>query len=271
MEANNRAILNAVSTMMDQKLSDQKRSNEESAEAQLSEIKKTISRPSRGKETKSSTSFIYKLQVEEHLGEAKDLARKLFRLRRGQSLEGFVSQTGPSCALLSVVRNQGMQRVVDIPHLLEESLRCSFPSVLEGGESVQKRCLRIIGLSADSLPTLESTRDRATLRTLDNILQDNTSPLWAFITSRQTVTTVSSYSSHIHDETPTQVLGSAWTPQQGDMFHDETCPCPLSSIFVSFWLDAFALLYRNASEAHTATANFSAFTVVTCTVHDHIV
>ncbi|KAI8488935.1 hypothetical protein Bbelb_334530 [Branchiostoma belcheri] len=40
MEVNNRAILNAVSTMMDQKLSDQKMSNEESAEAQLSEIKK---------------------------------------------------------------------------------------------------------------------------------------------------------------------------------------------------------------------------------------
>ncbi|KAI8487268.1 hypothetical protein Bbelb_350660 [Branchiostoma belcheri] len=40
MEANNRATLNSVSTMMDQKLSDMKRSIEESVEAQLSEIKK---------------------------------------------------------------------------------------------------------------------------------------------------------------------------------------------------------------------------------------
>jgi len=49
-------------------------------------------------------------------------------------------------------------------------------------ESVQKRCMRIIGLSVDSIPTLASRRERATLRTLEHILQDESSPLWAFLT-----------------------------------------------------------------------------------------
>ncbi|KAI8507735.1 N-acetylated-alpha-linked acidic dipeptidase 2, partial [Branchiostoma belcheri] len=50
-------------------------------------------------------------------------------------------------------------------------------------ESIQKRCLRIIGLPADALPTLANRRERATLRTLESILKDSTSPLWGFITT----------------------------------------------------------------------------------------
>ncbi|KAI8487265.1 hypothetical protein Bbelb_350630 [Branchiostoma belcheri] len=57
----------------------------------------------------------------------------------------------------------------------------------ESGDALQLLLDRVSTetVSADSLPTLASRRDRATLRVgaLDNILQDNTSPLWAFITS----------------------------------------------------------------------------------------
>ncbi|KAI8513296.1 hypothetical protein Bbelb_099350 [Branchiostoma belcheri] len=52
-------------------------------------------------------------------------------------------------------------------------------------ESVQKRCLRIIGVPTDSLPSLSSRRDAATLRTLRNTIRDSSSPLNEFITPPQ--------------------------------------------------------------------------------------
>ncbi|KAI8517547.1 Gamma-tubulin complex component 5 [Branchiostoma belcheri] len=113
MEVNNRAILNAVSTMMDQKFSDQKRSNEESAEAQLSEIKKLKTTKPTFERKGNEEQYKFYLQATsgrasgrgEGSGEAGKVqkgveelekARKLFRLRRGQSLDGFVSQTADS-------------------------------------------------------------------------------------------------------------------------------------------------------------------------------
>ncbi|XP_035696835.1 uncharacterized protein LOC118430233 [Branchiostoma floridae] len=52
-------------------------------------------------------------------------------------------------------------------------------------EKVQKRCLRLIGIPADSLPSLSSRRDLATLSTLRNTLQDSSSPLNEFIAPPQ--------------------------------------------------------------------------------------
>ncbi|KAI8516644.1 hypothetical protein Bbelb_052250 [Branchiostoma belcheri] len=91
-------------------------------------------------------------------------------------------------------------------------------------ESIQKRCLRIIGLPADALPTLASRHERATQRRLENILKDNTSPLWGFITTpsanhynlrrggrhqsminkskRHSISTTSEVSQHMHIEAP---------------------------------------------------------------------
>ncbi|KAI8510920.1 hypothetical protein Bbelb_118360 [Branchiostoma belcheri] len=48
-------------------------------------------------------------------------------------------------------------------------------------EAVQHRCMRIIGIPKDALPSLSSRRDTATLRTLQNILQDSSSPLNEFL------------------------------------------------------------------------------------------
>ncbi|KAI8489863.1 hypothetical protein Bbelb_324930 [Branchiostoma belcheri] len=44
-------------------------------------------------------------------------------------------------------------------------------------EGVQRRCCRIMGISPNSLQTLASRRDQATLRVLLSILDDNDNPL----------------------------------------------------------------------------------------------
>jgi len=51
-------------------------------------------------------------------------------------------------------------------------------------EAVQKRCCRIIGISSDSLPTLSSRRDEATLRTFQSVLADETNPLNSFLSRK---------------------------------------------------------------------------------------
>ncbi|CAH1247467.1 RET [Branchiostoma lanceolatum] len=57
-------------------------------------------------------------------------------------------------------------------------------------EGVQKRCLRIMGIPSDSLPSLSSRRDTGTLKTLQDILKDISSPLNEFFVPPQ----VNSYS-----------------------------------------------------------------------------
>ena len=52
-------------------------------------------------------------------------------------------------------------------------------------EAMQRRCLRIIGIPSDSLPSLSDRRDAATLKTLQDILRDSSSPLREFFTSPQ--------------------------------------------------------------------------------------
>ncbi|XP_035690107.1 probable E3 ubiquitin-protein ligase HECTD4, partial [Branchiostoma floridae] len=57
-------------------------------------------------------------------------------------------------------------------------------------EAMQRRCLRIIGIPSDSLPSLSDRRDAATLKTLQDILRDSSSPLREFFTSPQDILVV---------------------------------------------------------------------------------
>ncbi|KAI8496520.1 hypothetical protein Bbelb_258190 [Branchiostoma belcheri] len=103
----------------------------------------------------------------------------------------MLSKTRPRIYYLAAARKAGLP-----PDVLTQIYLSFIRPILEyaspvwGGlpirlthilEGVQKRCCRIMGIPTNSLPTLASRRDQATLRVFRSILDDKDNPLNCFI------------------------------------------------------------------------------------------
>ncbi|KAI8508077.1 hypothetical protein Bbelb_143170 [Branchiostoma belcheri] len=106
-------------------------------------------------------------------------------------VQHMLSKTRPRIYYLAAARKAGLP-----PDVLTQIYLSFIRPILEyaspvwGGlpirlthilEGVQKRCCRIMGIPTNSLPTLASRRDQATLRVFRSILDDKDNPLNCFI------------------------------------------------------------------------------------------
>ncbi|KAI8515774.1 hypothetical protein Bbelb_065870 [Branchiostoma belcheri] len=103
----------------------------------------------------------------------------------------MLSKTRPRIYYLAAARKAGLPSDV-LTQIYLSFIRpiLEYASPVWGGlpirlthilEGVQKRCCRIMGIPTNSLPTLASRRDQATLRVFRSILDDKDNPLNCFI------------------------------------------------------------------------------------------
>ncbi|KAI8490812.1 hypothetical protein Bbelb_316050 [Branchiostoma belcheri] len=103
----------------------------------------------------------------------------------------MLSKTRPRIYYLAAARKAGLSTDV-LTQIYVSFIRpiLEYASPVWGGlpkrlaytlEGVQRCCCRIMGISPNSLPTLASRRDQATLRVFRSILDDKDNPLNCFI------------------------------------------------------------------------------------------